>query len=70
MQNFKIKQVFLWGLRRKAEFVPFPAIHAKRTSKPFLARVREPDQRHQGETDDIVTIALKPEIRLLKDRAA
>jgi hypothetical protein len=32
------------------------------------AQVREPDQRHQDERDDIVTIAWRPETGLLKDR--
>ncbi len=32
------------------------------------AQVREPDQRHQDERDDIVTIACRPETGLLKDR--
>jgi len=42
----------------------------KESARFAQGRLREPDQRHQDERDDIVTIALKPEKGLLADRAA
>lgn len=47
-----------------------PRTPAKKFAGFCWACVREPDQRHQDERDDIATIALTPEIRLLEDRAA
>jgi len=70
IQNLRIKQVFHWRLRRKAEPAPLLTDPVKKLAGFFSARVRESDQRHQDERDDIATTALKPEIRLLEDRAA
>jgi hypothetical protein len=61
---------FSGDLEGKQKLRHFPLAMPNEPARLFGAHVREPDQRHQDERDDIVTIALKPEMRLLKDRAA